>query len=561
MRKEKVDRKTYMKTLSASLVFLFLAALLVSPANAALSSAGPIDPSNGFPVYYQDASGLALLPCTAGTTNGLADPLCVMPVTNEIFGGAVTYNPNLPIVFPTNYPSEAFYWIADSKTLNAGPGGKARIVFRMALEEAFATLAPVGAPRSGEQITFLRINLKKTSGLEKNAIYTITYPFGTFQVKTDASGNTLLGLAGQAFRTEDSSFIPGDFASPLLLNAATTKIGPFLTAVNPPDANHTRDPRITQTITAGPNGNFLRIDGPNIGGSGINTLQTNQWAIAGKIMHPGVTMSVTPSANTVGLNTFADYDLTVTNTGNAPDKISLTIQGAPGAIAALSASSITLAAGAIGTVNLKVMSAELGSYTVGVTAASSVSPAINSVITTTTTVEGITPAIAALTPTNTQQFTAGIAVVDTWLESSGGSVGSIDINGLFTASAPGISTITATDANGVTIGTAVVMVGANGITQPLVAGYNMVLVPFVPVPTDPAFTPVFTASKLLQLVPAQNPGVTGLKVVKWDPLAQTFETYDPVVGLNDFPIEGMKAYFVKASANAANGITIVGPYN
>ncbi|MFZ3166498.1 MAG: hypothetical protein WA130_02700 [Candidatus Methanoperedens sp.] len=557
MKREMVEKKTYVKILLTSLVFIAMAALLVLPVNAALQSVGPTDPANGFSIYYKDANNLSLIPCIAGS-NGLADPLCVLPLTSETFGGIVTYNPALPIVFPTNFPSEDFYWIANSRTLNGGLGGKARFNFRMALEGAFATLNPVGMPAAGEQITFLRINLQKTVDLTPNSRYNVTYPFGNFSFFTDSKGATITQLAGQAFRTEDSSFIPGDFAS--LLPAPTTNIGPFLiwnqsTGQAAPPAGYIGNPGVAHLITSGPNGNFLQIDGPGVGGkypngSLVNTIKVDQWTIAGKIMTPGVTMVVDVPAKTTGVNTFATYQLTVTNTGNSPERFDLAVLDTPGAIAVLNKSSITLASGASGAVMLSVMSAELGSYVVNVTAASSANASVNATITTNTTVTGISPSIAMLGPGGSVQFSSSDPNVN-WF-SSNTTVGGIDADGNFTALVSGNTTITAINTTDLTlIGTSIVIVGTPITAQPLVAGYNLIL---VPVQTDPAFT----ASKLLQLVPAQNPGVTGLKVVRWDPTAQMFVTYDPVIGLNDFSIEAMKAYFVKVS-KAVNGITIVGP--
>ena len=267
MKTEILDRKTYIKALPAILVFLVMAALLVLPANAALLSVGPNDPVIGFPSYYVDSKGLVLQPCLADAT-GIADKNCVLPLTTETFDGIITFDPKLPIVFPTpttvgNFPSENFYWIADAKSINMGPQGKAKLVFRMSLEGAFATFSnPPGRPKDGQQIMFLRINMKKTSGLVPNSVYNVTYPFGTFQISTDSTGTTVLGLAGQAFRTEDpGNPIPLAFAD--VLPATTTNISTFLvaTAQNPPPAGYIGNPGGFQVITAGPNGNYLKIDG------------------------------------------------------------------------------------------------------------------------------------------------------------------------------------------------------------------------------------------------------------------------------------------------------------
>src|SRR2546422_128852 len=53
---------------------------------------GPIDPADGFPLYYQDSTGLALAQCL--------DAVCAGPL------GFVLPNPNLPLSFPVNFPQD-----------------------------------------------------------------------------------------------------------------------------------------------------------------------------------------------------------------------------------------------------------------------------------------------------------------------------------------------------------------------------------------------------------------------------------------------------------------------
>src|SRR5712691_6130538 len=63
-----------------------------------LAKVGAPDPANGLPKWYLDKSGLQLAPCLDA---GAADP-CGL-----IAAGALP-NPALPVVFPTNFPSEIF---------------------------------------------------------------------------------------------------------------------------------------------------------------------------------------------------------------------------------------------------------------------------------------------------------------------------------------------------------------------------------------------------------------------------------------------------------------------
>lgn len=248
----------------------------ITVTSTALQAVGPIDMASGFPLWYQDASGLKLGLCLA-RANGFADPNCVLPAA----GQESNFNPNAAISFPNNFPSESFYYIADSNTLNVGPDRKGKAVFRMALEAAFAS----GAPQAGQQITFLRINMKKTGGLRPNSTYTATHPFGTFNFSTDRNGNTIIGGSGQAYRAEDGSFTPGaPNVFSFLLPATNTNINKFLAAINPAaPAGYIGRPGATQTIANGINGGFFRITGPDIGGRGINSIQTNLWRVAGRI--------------------------------------------------------------------------------------------------------------------------------------------------------------------------------------------------------------------------------------------------------------------------------------
>ncbi len=542
-----------MKSLFRNMKFFVLAAVLLMPANAALQAAGPVDPSNGFPQFYRDANGVALQQCLADAT-GFADPFCTLVAAAK---GVTIFNASAPIHFPDNFPQEVFYWTATSRTINGdlivGQHLTGRATLTLALEGAFATLNPKGAVQDGQQVTFLRINLAPITGLVPGATYTVTHPFGSFTVTADAAGNT------PRTRFEDGCLAaPCNFS--LLLPAPTTNIGQFLAltgalpggaALNPADpaARYIGNGALLaqpNTITPGPNGDLFRIDGPDIGGPGINSAETNLWIISGKLIISGVTAAVdgaASSARTAGTNTFATYALRISNTGNALDTFNLTISSPTGAIAATDVLTITLGAGKSGTVLLNVMSAAPGSYIVNVIAASMANPAQSAAITTTTTITGISPSVAMLKPAETMTFSAGAGAI--W-SSSNPAVGTIDpATGVFTAAAPGTTTITAGNA------TALVIVGASRFTsQPLFTGFNLIIVPVQP---DPAFT----ASRLLQLVTAQNPGVAGQKLVRWDAASQLFETFDPIAGLIDFPILARQAYFIKVPANAAN-ISIVG---
>jgi hypothetical protein len=135
--------------------------------------------------------------------------------------------------------------------------------------------------------------IKKTS--LHYATYTVTFPFG---VKTFVASAT-----GTINVTDDQ----GCGAVPPACNFAgvltTSNVGPFLrwaTAPAPP-TGYIGNAAAEHTITGSPfNTNFLRIDGPNVGGPGVNTIQTNLFTIVGKIFN-----GVLATALTIDRTSFA----------------------------------------------------------------------------------------------------------------------------------------------------------------------------------------------------------------------------------------------------------------
>jgi len=99
-----------------------------------------------------------------------------------------TFNPASPLNFPTNFPGEFFYAVADSNPIATdGCGGlttPGTAFTRLALEGSFAN----GTPVSGDQTTFGRIRISVTSGLCPNTPYTFQTPFATITLTTNAVG-------------------------------------------------------------------------------------------------------------------------------------------------------------------------------------------------------------------------------------------------------------------------------------------------------------------------------------------------------------------------------------
>jgi uncharacterized protein YjdB/plastocyanin len=253
----------------------------VNPASAALQAVGSLSTVHGFPVYYQDTTGLALQLCLGVNPDGTgsADPNCVLPTAGPL-------EPNFPPPFNVtapggSFPGESFWYVADAIRIGVG-AGTTNVKFRYALEAAFAA----DPPADGQQIAFLRVNLAPMAGLVPNATYTVTHPFGQFTATADALGVVPVS------RFEDGAFGPpltGATAASFLA-APTTNFGPFLRQVSPaPPAGYIGDAINESTIQSGPNGNFVRIDGPSIdtgnvdGDANPNSLTINTWVVAGKI--------------------------------------------------------------------------------------------------------------------------------------------------------------------------------------------------------------------------------------------------------------------------------------
>jgi len=281
-----------------------LAAFHPSDAHAqaqGLASVGPTDPGNGFPQFYQDKAGLALEPCLASQAVG--DP-CGIAADVPI--------PTSPIVFPTNFPDEFFYWQGTSRIRPLAGSNNFRADLTMALEGAFG--GATGGVVNGEQIVFARFRFRVNGGLVPNATYTVTFPFG---VKTFVASAT-----GTINVTDDQ----GCGAVPPACNFAgvltSSNVGPFLkwdaTAPAPP-AGYIGNANVDHTITGSPfNTNFLRIVGPNVGGPGVNTIQTNLFTITGKIFNGVLATPLTIDRTSFARATSgSEIDLFAHSTGSA----------------------------------------------------------------------------------------------------------------------------------------------------------------------------------------------------------------------------------------------------
>jgi len=261
--------------LSKTATALVVTALAQGVAQAALFAVdpGPDLPAIGsFASWYQDTHGRTLDLCLSKA------------VSSRVPGapGAPTYMCNLlpapgifddtqPVVFPTNFPDEAFWFTGDGSIVDAARG--IDLTYVSAVEAAFSG----GDPVEGDQISFARIRIRvdvPTAGT-----YVITHPYGVEVFNVDTPGRRAINMTRDigigAPKTYDGA-LKGD-------------IGPFLRSVNGPytETNPVSgsaeqfvgDPNLVEAFTGSPfNTNYIRIEGPN----GLD-LRTTVMAISGKL--------------------------------------------------------------------------------------------------------------------------------------------------------------------------------------------------------------------------------------------------------------------------------------
>src|SRR5256714_5037704 len=248
-----------------------------TPAHVALAAVGPFgavgpsDPATKFPFWYQDASGLRLGYCF--------DPVFC-------FLGAQLPDPTKPPSVPNNFPAEMFYWDADA-SMPTNSGGLA--FMRLGVEAAFL---PGPGVVDGDQVTFGRIRFR-LDNLQAGATYTITHPYG---VDTFVAQNG--GVRG-INATTDVGCVPkaAGVACDVTL-ALGSRIGPFLTwdtfgtAVDAPPAGFIGNFAVPHRVTGSPLGtNVFQVDGPDVGGPGVNSIHTDLFQLSGQIFGVAVTAS------------------------------------------------------------------------------------------------------------------------------------------------------------------------------------------------------------------------------------------------------------------------------
>src|SRR5881398_2936325 len=209
-------------------VMVLLCAVVAGNARAQVCNAplpevsAAIIPANGFPLYYVDATGVALQPCL--NLAGCGALAATLP------------NPLAPISFPANFPVEAFYARAVAKLTAGTVSG----LYTAALEGTFSN-GVVALP--GDQVVFTRVRTR-VAGLQPGGVYTVTHPYG---VKTFTAGG--LGVIND---TVTVGAVPIGLVPTAFSLALTGPVGPFLrfaTGPVPPPAGTIGNPVSPQTVT------------------------------------------------------------------------------------------------------------------------------------------------------------------------------------------------------------------------------------------------------------------------------------------------------------------------
>jgi len=252
--------------------------LTLSLSGSAFAQLAAVDPgpytfaTGKFPMWYQDKNNLQMELCQSRAASSRV-PVSVPPsYMCTLLPEPGIFDDTQPMVFPDNWPPEAFWFLAETTIPNnaAGYGVDAYVA---GIEAAFASENPI----DGDQQSFARIRIRVN--IPTAGVYTITHPYGVETVNVTAPGRRAINI------TRDIGIgAPGNFSG-----AVGGAIGPFLrsisgpyTEVNPDTGaieTFVGDPNLTEAVTGSPfNTNFLRIQGP------AGTIETSLFTVAGKVL-------------------------------------------------------------------------------------------------------------------------------------------------------------------------------------------------------------------------------------------------------------------------------------
>ena len=235
---------------------------------------GPYTAATGrFPMWYRDTNQLSMELCQSRAASSRVAPsvppayMCTLLPEPDIF------DDTQPMVFPDNWPPEAFWFLAETSIPAVGNSGYELDAYVAGIEAAFASENPV----DGDQQSFARIRIRISVPVA--GTYTVTHPYGVETFNVTTPGRRAINM------TRDIGIgAPGNFSG-----AVAGDIGPFLRSLNGPytEVNpdtgavetYVGDPNLTEPVTGSPNGtNFIRIQGP------AGTLETSLFNVSGKVL-------------------------------------------------------------------------------------------------------------------------------------------------------------------------------------------------------------------------------------------------------------------------------------
>ena len=253
--------------------------LTLSLTGSAYAQLAAVDPgpytfaTGKFPMWYQDNNQLSMELCQSRAASSRV-PASVPPAYMCILlAEAGIYDDAQPMIFPDNWPPEAFWFLAETTIPQIGNSGYELEAYVAGIEAAFASENPI----DGDQASFARIRIRVS--VPSAGTYTITHPYGVETVNVTTPGRRAINI------TRDIGIgAPGNFSG-----ALTGAIGPFLRSVNGPytevnpDTGATEtyvgDPNLNEAVTGSPfNTNFVRITGP------AGTIQSSVFSLSGKVL-------------------------------------------------------------------------------------------------------------------------------------------------------------------------------------------------------------------------------------------------------------------------------------
>jgi len=314
-----------MRISKLALIACLLVLVAAPTAFARLAAVGPLNPGNGFPVYFVDTNGVALeVPVPP-----LGTPVTVPPAPNPIsptmvFDPAISGNAFSQQI---GFGSECFYWVADADFTASGSTVGA-IVFRAGLEAAFAS----GNAQNGQQIVFSRIRVRVGGLLPgMTGTYTVRHPYGTETLVVTADDIA----AGKGLNmTRDLGVATANFT-----NVLSGDVGPFLIQTDPiaqanvpagyPLTGWVGDGNTSSPVTGSPLGfNQVSITPPgnvNLGAGNGVALTTAKFIVSGHqfngVLPTPLTVnrvSYTRNASNTFFDVFATSELGATVTVTIP---------------------------------------------------------------------------------------------------------------------------------------------------------------------------------------------------------------------------------------------------